>query len=93
MSISASLVRSRVRGFVWFGTLSYRRLHITYESRRLLCPLCKHELEPARYFGSEVFQHNPMKTDYKTNFWMPLKENGEIVWVLAPDLIKGQRDW
>ncbi len=49
--------------------------------------------EPARYFGSEVFQHDPMKSDYKTNFWMPLKENGEIVWFLAPDLKKRQYDW
>ena len=93
MSISACVIRRRVRGFVWFGTLSSRRLHITYVTRKLLCPLCKHELEPARYFGSEVFQHNPMKSDYKTNFWMPLKENGEIVWFLAPDLRKYHCDW
>jgi hypothetical protein len=93
MSISACVVKSRVRGFVWFGSLSYRRLHITYESRKLLCPLCKHELQPARYFGSKVFQHDPVKSDYKTNFWMPLKENGEIVWFLAPDLEKRIHDW
>jgi hypothetical protein len=85
MSISSCVVRSRVRGFVWFGSLSYRCLHITYESLKLLCPLCKHELEPARYFGSKVFQHDPMKSDYKTNFWMPLKENGEVVWVVSSD--------
>jgi hypothetical protein len=93
MSISVSLVKSRVRGFVWFGSLSYRRLHITYESRKLLCPLCKHELEPARYYGTEVFQHDPMKSDYKTNFWMPLRENGEVVWVLAPNLKECKFDW
>lgn len=93
MSISACVVKSRVRGFVWFGSLSYRRLHITYESRKLLCPLCKHELESARYFGSEVFQHDPMKSDYKTNFWTPLHEHGECVWYLSPDLKKHQYDW
>lgn len=93
MSISVSVVKSRVRGFVWFGSLSYRRLHITYESRKLLCPLCKHELEPARYFGSEVFQHDTMKRDYKTNFWMPFKENGEIVWFFSAELKKHQYDW
>ena len=93
MSISASALKSRVRGFVWFGSLSYRRLHITYESRKLLCPLCKHELEPARYVGSAVFQHNPMKSDYKANFWMPFKENGEVVWFLAPDLKRHSHDW
>jgi hypothetical protein len=93
MSISVSVVKSRVRGFVWFGSLSYRRLHITYESRKLLCPLCRHELEPARYYGSMVFQYNTLKSDYTTNFWAPLFENGECVWVLAPDLKKHQRDW
>lgn len=93
MSIPACVVRSRVRGFVWFGSLSYRRLHITYESRKLLCPLGKHELEPARYFGSEIFQHDPLKSDYKTNFWRPLKENGEIVWLLAPDLKLNKPNW
>jgi hypothetical protein len=93
MSISVCVVKSRVRGFVWFGSLSYRRLHVTYESRKLLCPLCKHELEPARYFGLKVFQHNSMKSDYVANFWSPLEENGEVVWFLAPDLKKRQYDW
>jgi hypothetical protein len=93
VSISAYAVKYRIRGFVWFGALSYRRLQITYESRKLLCPLCKHELEPARYFGSKVFQHNPMKSDYKTNFWASIIENGECVWLLAPDLKKHEFDW
>ena len=61
MSILACAVKSRVRGFVWFGSLSYRRLHITYESRKVLCPLCKHDLEPARYFGERTkLQHDPV---------------------------------
>jgi hypothetical protein len=93
MSISACAVKYRVRGFVWFGSLSYRRLHITYESRKLLCPLCKHELEPARYFGSKVFQHNLQKSDYKANFWGSLCENDECVWYLALDLKKHEFDW
>ena len=59
----------------------------------LLICFCGFEPEPARYFGSKVFQHDPKKNDYKTNFWMPLKENGEIVWFLAPDLKKHQHDW
>lgn len=93
MSISACLVKSRVRGFIWFGSLSYRRLHITYESRKLLCPLCRQELVPARYFGSKIFQHDPMKSDYKANFLASLNENGECVWLLAPDLKKHEFDW
>ena len=85
------VVKSRVREFVLFGSLSCKRLHITHESRKLLCPLCKHALEPARHFGSMVFEHFPMKSDNKTNFWMPFKENGEVVWVPAPYLKKHQQ--
>jgi hypothetical protein len=66
---------------------------INYGSSKLLCPLWKHELELARDFGSKVFLHNPMKSDYKTNFWVPLYENRECVWFFAPDLKRHQYDW
>lgn len=93
MSIIAQIVRKRVRGFIWCGTLSYRRMHITYESRKMLCPLCQHELEPVRYFGSQVFQKNPSKSDYVSSFWIALREDGELVWSPAPDLVKSCNDW
>jgi hypothetical protein len=93
MSMSIAIVRKRVRGLVWFGVLSYRRMHITYEKRKSLCPCCQHELEPMRYFGAIVFQKNSCKSDYIANFWSPLKENGEVVWFSAPDLEKCRYDW
>ena len=86
MSICAVVVSKRVRGLVWTGVLSSRRLTITYETRKMVCPLCQHELVPARYFGNRVFQHDVMKLDYVNNFWVPLYENGERVWCEAPDL-------
>jgi len=63
-------------------------MHITYEKRKMLCPLCQHELEPMRYFGKKVFQKDPNKSDYVANFWSPLYEDGEQVWFSAPDLQK-----
>jgi hypothetical protein len=86
-------IKKRSVGLVWFGSLSYRRLKITYEKRKMLCPLCQSELKPARYFGSKVFQKNPVKSDYKANFWSPLMEGGEIVWLPAPDLERGSSGW
>jgi hypothetical protein len=93
MSICVSVIKKRVQGLTWFGSLGYRRMKITYEKRVMLCPLCKHELEPMRYFGSKVFQKNSGKSDYVANFWSPLYENGELVWFSAPDLKKPKYDW
>lgn len=93
MSIQECVIKKRTRGLVWIGALSYRKMKITYESRKMLCPLCKHELEPHRYYGSHVFQLDSMKPDYKANFWSPLYENGELVWFSAPDLQNGGHDW
>jgi hypothetical protein len=93
MSIAIHVIKNRIRGLTWFGSLSYRRMKITYEKKVMLCPLCKHELEPMRYFGSKVFQKNPSKPDYVSNFWTSLYENGERVWFPAPDLKKPKYDW
>jgi hypothetical protein len=93
MSLSVSVIKQRVRGLVWTGSLAYRKMSLTYEKRVLLCPLCQHELEPVRYFGSKVFQKNTSKPDYVSNFWSPLYENGELVWYSAPDLQKFNCDW
>jgi hypothetical protein len=87
VSIQASVIRKRARGLVWFGALSYRRMHITYEAKKMLCPHCQHELEPMRYFGSKIFQKDTRKSDYKSNFWTELYENGEKVWFPATDLL------
>jgi hypothetical protein len=84
MSIVISLARKfRVRSIVWFGRISYRKMKVTYEIRKILCPLCKHELEDARYFGSKVFQFDPSKTDYIAKGWLPLVEDGLVVWVVS----------
>ena len=34
-----------------FGCCSYRKLKVTVEVRRKVCPICQHELERLRYVG------------------------------------------
>jgi hypothetical protein len=84
MSVVLPLVRKKhSRTGVWFGRLSYRKMKMTYEKKAVVCPLCGHELENAQYFGSAVIQTNSCKPDYIAKFWMPLKENGAVVWQLS----------
>jgi hypothetical protein len=93
MSISQSIVKTRCIGLRWTGSLAYRAMKITYEKRVMVCPHCKHELEPLRYFGSKVFQYDSTKPDYASNLWVDLYENGELVWFSAPELAKFRLEW
>jgi hypothetical protein len=83
--IVQSVEKRRHRTLVWFGTCSYRKLKVTYEVREMLCPLCQHELEDAHYLGSAEFQFNVEAIDYQRNCWMPLHEDGLVVWVVSPE--------
>lgn len=85
MSVTVQLVKKKKhsRTGVWFGRVSYRKMKITYEKKEVVCPFCGYELEDARYFGSAVIQTNPRKPDYIAKFWMPLKENGIVVWQIS----------
>ncbi len=67
----------------WFGNCSYRKLKVTYEVRKMTCPLCLHELEEGRYFGSKVFALDRCAADYVRDSWLPLKEDGLEVWVVS----------
>ena len=76
-------VRSRHVVVTWFGNCSYRRLKVTYEVRKMVCPLCLHELEDGRYFGSKVFALDKHAIDYVRDSWLPLFEDGREVWVVS----------
>src|SRR4030065_390155 len=51
-------VRSRRVVVTWFGNCSYRELKVTYEVRKMVCPLCGHDLEDGDYSGRFVFCKN-----------------------------------
>jgi hypothetical protein len=84
MSVIVPLTKKcRSHTITWFGRVSYRKMKMTYEKMTVCCPLCGHELEDASYFGSAIIQTNCHKSDYRAKFWMPLKEDGVVVWQLS----------
>ena len=64
----------------WFGVCSYRKLKVSPELRRRLCPICQHELERLRYFGSEDWFSGEFEK--KSNFEADYCEDGQPVWVV-----------
>ena len=80
MSVVSILKCKHTRTGVWFGRCSSKYLVMTYERLVTYCPLCKHELEKARYYGSLSFQYDSLAPDYKRSVWLPLLEDGIDVW-------------
>jgi len=53
--LNHSSIKKGVKRFhvaTWFGVCSYRKLKVTVEYRKSVCPLCRHELVELRYFGN-----------------------------------------
>jgi hypothetical protein len=48
-SIDVSKKRFHVE--TWFGVCSYRKLKVTPELKKQVCPICQHDLEKLRYVG------------------------------------------
>ncbi len=81
----ANVVKRRHVVVTWFGNCSYRELKVTYEVRKMLCPLCGHDLEDGVYTGSKVFAKDKKSADYVRDGWLPLVEDGRVVWsMVAP---------
>jgi NMD protein affecting ribosome stability and mRNA decay len=78
-------VRSRTAVVTWYGNCSYRRLKVTYEVRKMVCPLCLHELEDGVYSGGKVFAKDKSVRDYVRDSWLPLVEDGVVVWSAHPE--------
>jgi hypothetical protein len=73
---------SSVRNFhiaTWFGVCSYRKLKVTPEVRKELCPICQSELVEVRYTGSDYEQFLG-----KRDGFADLVENGVVVWSEKP---------
>jgi hypothetical protein len=49
-SVDSSMKRFHVS--TWFGVCSYRKLKVTVEKKKELCPICGEELEKLMYVGS-----------------------------------------
>jgi hypothetical protein len=77
--------KNSVRGHIltWFGCVSYRKMKVTVEMRKSVCPICQHDLVKLRYNGSLL---DPYFLRYAKNFFVFHKETThkilmpEVVW-------------
>lgn len=73
--------RKRFHAATWFGVCSYRKLKMTVEKKKDLCPLCQHELHRHKYFGSHPIVTDPKSDGYRGSFVAQIYEDGRRVWV------------
>ena len=86
--LNHSSIKKGVKRFhvaTWFGVCSYRKLKVTVEYRKSVCPICRHELVEHRYFGNNpdvlgVIRSGRRSCD-KRRGYADLMEDGQIVWV------------
>jgi len=77
-------IKKNVKRFhvaTWFGVCSYRKLKVTVEKRKALCPICQHDLEKLRYFGDRRFVLDRSSPDYERDSYEDYEEDGRVVWV------------
>lgn len=59
--LNHSSYKANVKRFhiaTWFGICSYRKLKVTVEMRKDVCPICKHDIVGIRYFGGKRLNLN-----------------------------------
>lgn len=79
-----SSVKKDVKHFhvaTWFGVCSYRKLKVTVEYRKEVCPICQHDLFDLGYFGGERFVLDGSSSDYERDSYENYEEDGRAVWV------------
>ena len=73
----------RFHAATWFGVCSYRKLKITCEIRKDVCPICQHDLERLRYFGAKSFVCDKAADLYKQDTLEDMNEGCGEVWCVA----------
>jgi hypothetical protein len=71
----------RLHCCTWFGVVSYRKLKIKAGKKKVLCPLCEHELVKLWCFGSKVFVLDRDSPYFERKAWDDLEEDDRVVWV------------
>ena len=63
----------------WFGNC---KVKVDYVRRKLVCPeeACKSEFVPLWYSGNYEIVKSPKSPDFERDSWMPLMEEGKVVW-------------
>lgn len=74
--------KKRVHIVHWFGTCSRRKMKVTPEKRKQLCPICNHELKLMRYVGNDPIIFSWLKHEGYFNYF---DSSGKTAWVEAPE--------
>jgi len=85
-SLSSALVAPSSLLLSWFGCGSYRKLKVTVEIKRKVCPICEDDLERLRYVGGNpdilgIFGSSRSSCG-KLDFLADAFEDGRLVWVV-----------
>jgi hypothetical protein len=75
--LNHAFIKKGVKRFhvaIWFGVCSYRKLKVTPEVRKHLCPICQSELVMIDYSGVK------RDSDFERDSVPFLKEGGRVVW-------------
>ena len=78
---SIDVTKTRFHVATWFGVCSYRKLKLTVERKKSVCPICQHDLVRVMYFGVKVFAMNRSSPEFKRDSYEDYEENGRVVWV------------
>jgi len=86
--LNHSTIRTNVKrphACTWFGVCSYRKLKVTVEYKKSVCPICQHELVEHLYCGRKpdvlaVFSSDRSSCG-KREFFGDVEEDGRRVWV------------
>jgi len=65
----------------WFGVCSYRKLKVTVEKPKAVCPICQHDIVKLRYFGNKRFVLEKGSSGYEQDSFEEAEENGRVVWI------------
>ena len=86
--LNHSTIRTNVKrphACTWFGVCSYRRLKVTVEKKKALCPICGEELVKLRYLGVRRIVKAKGECGYVGSFVDDLVDgDGSPNWVEAP---------
>lgn len=73
---------SRFHVATWFGVCSYRKLKVTVERRKLICPICERDLEKLRYNGNRFVMDENLSSGKRVFFAKAVDECGIPLWVV-----------
>jgi hypothetical protein len=71
---------SRFHVATWFGCCSYRKLKVTVEVKKAVCPICQHDLVGIRYFGVKRIIYDRCSHGYMRDSFEDYEEDGRPVW-------------